>query len=114
MAKHLVPAVVTLGVSAFTSHFHARHQIAFGCFDQQMMVVGHQDIGVDPQTGALASLGQRFEKPLPILIIVKDLSALVAAGHDMVEPPLRIQCATVVPCRQDGITRLQTIKPPMS
>src|SRR5688572_8661825 len=53
-----------------------------------MEVVGHETEGVDLPVGPGAALSERFEKGFPVLIILEDGLAAVAAAHDMIDGTL--------------------------
>ncbi len=45
-------------------------------------MIGHQAAGMDLPIGLLADLPQRHQKPAPILLVLENGLALVAAIHD--------------------------------
>src|SRR5688572_32983664 len=53
-----------------------------------MEVVGHETEGVDLPAGPGAALSKRFEKGFPVVIILEDGLAAVAAAHDMINRAL--------------------------
>src|SRR6266536_4730689 len=59
MTKKPVPAVVTLRVGPLHP-FHPADQVAFRCLDKQMIVIGHQHVGVNLPTGLPTRLTQRL------------------------------------------------------
>jgi hypothetical protein len=60
MSAKLVAPVESLGVRPLQP-FHARHQIGFRGFHQQMIVIAHQHLGVEAPTGLAAGLAELFE-----------------------------------------------------
>ena len=47
-------------------------------------MVGHQHPGMHLPAGLGASLAERVEESLAVLVVLEVLAALVAAGHDMI------------------------------
>jgi len=68
MAAEFMPAVEPGGVGA-QKPFHASHQIALGCFNYQMKMIGHQTIGMHLPVCFRACFSKGFQKAYPILII---------------------------------------------
>src|SRR5258705_471831 len=56
-----------------------------------MVMIPHQDVRMNPPTEPLDDLGQGPQKPLPILIVPKDLPSLVAPAGHMPDSPRMIQ-----------------------
>ena len=86
MPKDPVPAVITLRVGSLQP-FHPGHEVGFRRLDQKVIVISHQHIGVNAPAGFVAGLAQSLQKALPVPVIVEDGAALVAAGHDVVRCP---------------------------
>ena len=63
---------------------HAPREVAAGRLDQQMVRVGHEAIGVDLKSKALAGFGQRLQKSPVILVLVKDPLVPSPTIHDVV------------------------------
>jgi len=70
---------------------HALDQIGFGRFDHQMKMVGHQAPGVNLPVGFGAGFPQRFNKKFPVLYPAKDGFLVVAAVHEVIDGPLKLQ-----------------------
>lgn len=79
----MMQAIVALGIE--TAHMpHAPREVAAGRLDHQMVMVGHEAIGVDLESKALAGFGQRLKKSLVILVLVKDPLVPSTTIHDVV------------------------------
>lgn len=63
---------------------HAPREVAAGRLDQQMVKVGHEAIGVDLESKAVAGFGQRLQKSPVILVLVKDPLVPSTTIHDVV------------------------------
>ena len=84
MTPRPVRGVEPLGVGALQP-LHAGHQIRLGGFQQQVVVVPHQHIGVDPPPRASADLAKRRQKTRAIRIRPEHGLAMVAAAHGVVD-----------------------------
>jgi hypothetical protein len=84
MAKKLVAMVEPDGVGALQPA-HSGHQVAPGSFHHQMVMIVHQAVGVDLETGLLAGFGQSLEKILTIHVIQENRLAPVSPAHDVVD-----------------------------
>jgi hypothetical protein len=49
----------------------------------QMEVIGHDAIGVDPNAGVLTGLGEQFEKSLVVAVLEEDLPLVGRTIHDV-------------------------------
>jgi len=56
----------------------------FGRLHQQVIVIAHQHVGVNPPARLFAGFGQRFQNPSPIRVVFEKGAALVAARHHVV------------------------------
>ena len=65
MAVQIVPVVVAGGVGSLQP-LHAVHQIRLAGFDQQVVMVGHQHVGMDDPARLAAGVGQGVEESLAI------------------------------------------------
>ena len=83
MAKQLV-AVIEPNRAGAQEPAHAPDQVRLGRFHHHVEVVAHQAIGMNLPAGFLASLGQGFQKILPVDVVQKNVLAAVAAAHDVV------------------------------
>ncbi len=79
-----VPAVDLLGVHPVELP-HAGRKIAFGRFNDQMVVIGHLAPGVDRPVVALADLRQDVEPDLPVGIVQINIFPPITARRDMVQ-----------------------------
>ncbi len=70
---------------------HSRDQIGPRRFQKPMVMITHQNVGMNFPTGALTKLGDRLQKTHPVRIISKDVLAPVAAAtqHDRSHPQTR-------------------------
>jgi hypothetical protein len=55
-------------------------------FQQQMIMVGHQDIRVEPHAKQAHHFLQQLEKTTAVLVIAEDVAPLVATGRHMTPP----------------------------
>ena len=56
---------------------------------QQMVVIGHQDVAVIPESKVLSRTTQQLSKLLPVGLVAKNCLALVASGsHVIVRAPI--------------------------
>src|ERR1035441_1123319 len=86
MPKELMPAVVALGVGPLQP-FHPGHQVAFWRLHQQMIMVAHQHVGMNPKAGLLARFAQRLQESLAVLIILENLLPVSPTGHHVIGRP---------------------------
>jgi hypothetical protein len=63
---------------------HAGDQIGVGGFEDKMIVVAHQAIGMRLPAGPLAGLSQRLYEVMPIHVIEENVVALIATAHDVI------------------------------
>ena len=84
MADAGVPAIDALGVDAVELP-HARRQIARGGFDEQMVVVIHQAVGVTQPGETRDHLPQGVQEEFAVGRIAKNRLACIAAGGDVVK-----------------------------
>ena len=73
---------------------HASDQVGLGCFDEQVIVVGHERPGVDAPPGARTGLGQGVQEEATVVIIEKNRLPPVPTGHDVVEGTREFQAKT--------------------
>ena len=64
---------------------HATGEIGLGSFHEEMVMVGHQAIGVAAPAKALNSVAEQVEKLLSVSIVHKDVVAAIATGRDMID-----------------------------
>jgi hypothetical protein len=83
MPPKLVPRVESLGVGALEP-LHARDKISPRRLQQQMVVISHQDVGMDQPPRLLRRLPQTLEKCLPVRIVAKNQVAVVTSAHHMI------------------------------
>ena len=57
--------------------------------DQEMNVVGHQNVGVNRKTKTLAVLFEPLEISQPVSVVVKDLLALIAPNNNVLKCPVK-------------------------
>ncbi len=74
---------------------HGTAQVGARCFDEQMIVVIHQHIGVDTNREALGGLRQQFEEVSAIGLLPVDRLSLIASRRDVVTSagPFDTQCS---------------------
>ncbi len=66
---------------------HPFRQIGIGCLDQQVIVIGHQTIGMADPPEALAGHGQDSHERRPVVVHIaeEDAAPLVVPRRDVVE-----------------------------
>jgi hypothetical protein len=64
---------------------HAFNQTRVGRFQHQMKVIAHQTISMHLPIGLLTRPGQRFEKILPIHVIVVNVLTPIPTAHHMMD-----------------------------
>src|SRR5437879_10044809 len=74
---------------------HGPAEIGFGCFEQQMIVIVHQDIAVDPEAETLRQLAQQLQEMKPVAVVAVNGLLLIASGRNMITTagPLKTQRA---------------------
>ena len=83
MPADLVAGVVTLGIGPLQP-FHSGDQVCFRSFEQEMIMISHQHVGVNAPAGFGAGLAEGFHPALPVSVIFEDGAALIASGHDVI------------------------------
>jgi hypothetical protein len=84
VAASLVPPVEALGIPSVQA-VHPTRESPGGRFEEQVVVVSEQAVGVEPE-GLLDDHGaQKVEKLFPIAVIDEDRSSLVSPTDDVVE-----------------------------
>ena len=63
---------------------HRSRKGCVGCLNQEVIVIVHETVPIDPHSPHLAGLAKQIQKTLPILIVKKDLLPGGAPIHDMV------------------------------
>src|SRR5207249_6911673 len=81
--EKLVPPVVARGVSA-QEPFHSCYQISLGGLDDQVEMISHQAPGMDLPISFGAGLAEGLQKQLPVFIASKNVLAVIAAVHHMI------------------------------
>ena len=66
--------------------FKDKRQVFLAFLKQNMYVISHQAICVNCISALFPVLGQRFQKMLPVFIILKYLLSVYAPEHDVVNP----------------------------
>src|SRR6202007_1524 len=69
---------------------HPGHQIRPRCFQQPMVMITHQHVGMNFPASALTKLPYRLQETHPIGIILKDVLAPVSPTHHMVSRALEL------------------------
>ena len=64
---------------------HASRQIGARCLDNEVVVVGHQAVGVADPRESSDDLAQELEKSRPIGISEEDPASIIAATGDVVQ-----------------------------
>jgi hypothetical protein len=66
---------------------HARREIRLRSFQEQMVVITHQRIRMNPKPRPLANLSQRSQKGLPVFVIENNIPSPIASRHYMIKRP---------------------------
>ena len=66
---------------------HDPAQVGLRRLHQQVIVVIHQHVGVNPRAGALVQLAEQFQKVVTVGIVPEGVFAFVAASGDALPPP---------------------------
>jgi hypothetical protein len=85
-----VPAVHLLGIHPVELS-HASGEIAFGSFDDQVVMTGHLAPGMERPVVALADLRQHFEPNLPVKIVQVNIFLPITPGSYVVQPTREFQ-----------------------
>jgi hypothetical protein len=81
VAVSFVPLVKKLGIDTVQLP-HPEGEVAIGCFDQKMIVVGHEAVGVAQPIITLVDVLKDVEEVLAVLVIFEDSFLFVATrGH---------------------------------
>lgn len=65
--------------------FHARDEIRLGRLDDEVKVIGHEDVGVDLPNGPAEDSGQGFDECPAVAIILEDGFTAIAAVEHVIE-----------------------------
>lgn len=79
----VMPHIESLRIGALKP-LHARDKIRLWCFNQDVIMVAHQNIAVNDPPRPTASLTQGIQEHFTICIILKDCRSTIATTHDMV------------------------------
>jgi hypothetical protein len=85
-----VPAIEALGVEAIELT-HALRQVGLGGIDKEMVVVGHQTVGMAPPAVAVDHFAKHIEESARIGVVQKDRGAGVPARGHVVEGPRKLE-----------------------
>ena len=69
---------------ADTEPLHARREVGLRGFDQQMIMIGHEHLGVPSPAESLHRLPQQFAEVPIVLLLAINGSALIAARGDVI------------------------------
>ena len=83
VAVSFVPFVKKLGVDTVQLP-HAKGEVAIGCFDQKMIVVGHEAVGVTQPIITFIDVLKNVEEVLAILVVLEDRLLLIAARRNVI------------------------------
>ena len=81
--EEFVPTVEAGRVRA-QEPLHARNQVGLRRLHHQMKMIRHEHVGVDLPPGLGASISQRLDEPLPILVILENSFPPIPAVHDVI------------------------------
>ena len=81
MTPHSVACVKTLGIGSLEP-FHAIYQIGARGLEKNVVVIGHQGVGVHSPAASAGCLLKRSQKGFPVFVIqVNGISAVALALH---------------------------------
>jgi hypothetical protein len=83
VAVSFVPFVKKLGIDAVQLP-HPEGEVAIGCFDQKMIVVGHEAVGVAQPIITFVDVLKNVEEVLTILVVLEDHLLFVATRRNMI------------------------------
>ena len=83
VAGSFMPFVKKLGIDAVKLS-HAEGEVSVGRFDQEMVVVGHEAVGVAQPVITLVNMLKGVEKILAVLVVFEDSLLFVAARGNMI------------------------------
>ena len=63
---------------------HAEGKVSIGRFDQQVVMVVHEAIGVAKPVVAFINVGEDSEKGLPVMVVLKDSLFVVSPAGDVI------------------------------
>jgi hypothetical protein len=66
---------------------HARREIRLRRFQEQMVVITHQRIRMNPKTRPLANLSQRSQKGFPVFVIENNIPFAITPRQQMIKRP---------------------------
>ena len=84
MSIHPVGAIVCLGIDA-VQMAHAGGKVSFRGFDEEVVVVAHEAVGVAEPVEALDGLAEDGKEGLAVVVIGEDVRPGVAAGGDVID-----------------------------
>ena len=64
---------------------HSGHEIGIRSFEHQMKMIPHQAIGMDLKAGFQACFCERFQKVLPVDVVMKDVFPTISPAHDVID-----------------------------
>jgi len=65
--------------------FHSGYKVRLRGLEEQMVMVAHEDPGVDAPAGHLTGLSQSLKEETPVVGVAENGFPAIAARHDMVE-----------------------------
>jgi hypothetical protein len=66
---------------------HARREIRLRRLQEQMVVITHQRIRMNPKPRPLANLSQRSQKGFPVFVIENNIPFAITPRHHMIKRP---------------------------
>jgi hypothetical protein len=89
MSRFPVPNIIANGKTALKPA-HPGHEVRPRRLHQPMVMIAHQDIGMNSPAGSLADLRQRFQETRAIRIVLKDIFPPVATTQHVVNRTLEL------------------------
>ena len=95
----LVASVVVAGVGDIKMA-HEFAEIAEGCFNEQVEVVGHEDVAGELDSVDVEGAGEALEEAPPVGVVLEDVFLFIAPARDVVD------CSRVLNAERSGHARL--------
>jgi hypothetical protein len=83
MPRPVVSLIERLGIDPIQLP-HTEREIPFGCFDEEMIVVVHETIGMTAPAVVLVDLCEDLKKRITIDIVLENILLLVPSGCNMI------------------------------
>lgn len=79
---------------------HAFRELRLGRFDDQVIMIGHQTIGMTAPIEAPTDVRIHVQKHVPVGVIEKDIRPGIPSGSDVIHSPQGIPAVGDEPCQE--------------